>query len=185
LEQAFEVAQKAASLDDSLPFAHATLGHIYLWKKQHDQAIAEQKKAIALDPNCALCYSELGNILSYARKPEEAIVLQEKAMRLSPQEAASYSTRLGEAYRRLGRHEEAITAIKRSLAFSPNFLGGHLELAVTYSESGREEEARAEVAEVMRLSPNFSLEAVRRNSPYKDPAVLERLLAALHKAGLK
>ena len=51
LEQAFALAQRAVALDDSLAQAHVTLGAVYLWKKQHDQAIAEAERAIALDPN--------------------------------------------------------------------------------------------------------------------------------------
>jgi hypothetical protein len=64
-------------------------------------------------------------------------------------------------------------------------LRGHFNLAVIYSELGREEEAQAEVAEMLRISPTFSLETVRQNIPFKDPAALERHLAALRKAGLK
>jgi len=37
----------------------------------------------------------------------------------------------------------------------------------------------------LRISPNFSLEVYRQRLPYKDPAVLERQIAALRKAGLK
>jgi hypothetical protein len=58
-------------------------------------------------------------------------------------------------------------------------------LAVIYSEVGQAAEARAEAAEVLRLNPNFSLEVHRQRSPIKDPAVLERHLAALRKTGLK
>jgi len=38
---------------------------------------------------------------------------------------------------------------------------------------------------VLRLNPNFSLEVHRQRMAIKDPAVLERHLAALRKAGLK
>jgi adenylate cyclase len=58
-------------------------------------------------------------------------------------------------------------------------------LAASYSELGREEEARAEIAEVVKMNPQFSLEGMRQRWPYKDPADLERYLAALRKAGLK
>jgi len=40
-------------------------------------------------------------------------------------------------------------------------------------------------AEVLRLNPNFSLVVHKQREPIKDPAVLERHLAALRKAGLK
>ena len=42
-----------------------------------------------------------------------------------------------------------------------------------------------EAAEVLRLNPNFSLEVHKQRMPIKDPAVLERHIAALRKAGLK
>ena len=84
-----------------------------------------------------------------------------------------------------GRYEEAIAAFKKALTRNPNLLPAHVNLAVIYSELGREEEARAEVAEVLRINPNFSLEVLRQRLPYKDPADLERYLAALRKAGLK
>ena len=58
-------------------------------------------------------------------------------------------------------------------------------LAAAYIELGREAEARAEAAEAQRLNPQFSLEVWKQRAPYKNPAVLERTLAALRKAGLK
>ena len=67
----------------------------------------------------------------------------------------------------------------------PNFLPVHLMLAVVYSELGQAAEARTEAAEVLRLNPQFSLEVHKQRSPLKDPAVLERHLAVLHKAGLR
>ena len=57
-------------------------------------------------------------------------------------------------------------------------------MAVIYSELGREEEARTEVAEVLRINPNFSLKVFKQRLPYKDPAEVERYVAALRKAGL-
>jgi len=41
------------------------------------------------------------------------------------------------------------------------------------------------MAETLRLNPNASLEDLKQNIPYKDPAALEHFLAALRKAGLK
>jgi TolB-like protein len=51
LERAFELAQKALVLNDSLPGAHSLLSFVYAQKRQYDQAIAEGERAIALDPN--------------------------------------------------------------------------------------------------------------------------------------
>src|SRR5215510_289316 len=185
LERALVLAQQAVALDDSSPLAHWALGVASLWKKQHDRAIAEIERAIALDPNDADSYWWLGAILGFAGRPEEAIGLIEKAMRLNPHYPPIYLFSLGHSYYLMGRYEEAIATLKRVLNRNPDFLPAHLDLAIIYSELGREEEARAEVAEILRISPNFSLEVLRQRLPYKDPAVLERVLGGLRKAGLK
>ncbi len=185
LERELVLAQQAVALDDSLPMAHNTLGRVSMWKKQHDQAITEAERAIALDPNDADGYWLLGAILDFAGRPEEAIGLIEKAMRLNPHYPPVYLFSLGHSYHLMGRYEEAIAAYKKALTRNPNHLPAHQHLAAIYSELGREEEARAEVVEVLKISPNFSLEVLRQRLPFKDPAVLERMLAALRKAGLK
>ncbi len=183
--QAFALAQQAVALDDSLPLAHRVLGWVALWKKQHEQAITAAERAVALAPNDAEGYARLGEILNFAGRPGEAIGWVEKALRLNPRSPFHYSFYLGHAYRLTGRYEEAIAALKRALTRNPDYLPVHENLAAVYSELGREAEARAEVAEVLRLSPHRSLEAFRQRLPHKDPAVTERYLAALRKAGLK
>ncbi len=185
LEQAFEIAQRAVALDDSLPLGHQILGEVYLWKKQHEQAIAELEKTIALNPNDAEGVLGLGSILNWAGRPEEAIGLVKKAMRLNPMCPVSYFWNLGHAYFLTERYEEAIEIFKKVLDRNPNFLPAHAYLAASYSELGRHEETRAEAAEVRKLSPQTSLEAWRQRLPYKDQAVLERLFDGLRKAGVK
>ena len=185
LERAFELAKRAMALDDSLAAAYTLLSHLYLWRKQHAQAIAEQERAIVLDPNNADSYADLAGILVWAGRPEEALGLVEKAMRLNPHYPVNYLWTLGFAYFAMERYEEAIAAQKRALARSPDHLGVHLVLAFIYSELGREEEARTHVAEALRKNPQLSLEVFRQRLPFKDPAQLERIGDALRKAGLK
>ncbi len=185
LERAFELAQRAAALDDSLPLPHRVLSAAYLYKKQHEQAITEAERAIALDPNDAEGYANLGITLIFAGRPEEAIGLIEKAMRLNPHYPPPYLNHLGFAYLMAGRYEEALAPLKKVLTLNPNFSPSHVNLAVCYVELGRLEEARAEVAEVLRLVPNYSLEWFKQNAAFKDPADLERYLDGLRKAGMK
>jgi adenylate cyclase len=185
LEQALTLARRVLALDDSLSFGHSLLGMVYLLKKQYEQAIVEGERAIALNPNDGDAHGYLGLTLASAGQPEEAVRMVEKGMRLNPRFPASLLSTLGWAYRLTGRSEEARDAVKRALNLNPNYLPAHLYLAVLYSESGLEEGARGEGAEVLRLSPNFSLEVLRQRSFSKDPAEVERIVAALRKAGLK
>jgi TolB-like protein/Tfp pilus assembly protein PilF len=182
LERAFELAKKAISLNASLSPAYTLLSHVYLWRKQHAQAIAEQERAIALNPNNADGYADLAETLVWAGRPEEALGLVEKAMRLNPHYPARYSVTLGFAYINMERYEEAVAALKSALTRSPDHYGIHTLLAIIYSEEGRKEEARAHVAEALRVNPHLSIEALRQRFPAELP---ERVVDALRKAGLK
>jgi len=186
LEQALALAQKARTLDDSLPVAHVLLSLVYTWKKQDEQAIAEAERAIALDPNDSFAYIRLGSILYFAGRPTEGVELIEKAMRLNPYYPADDLLNLGIAYRLAGRYEEAVAALKKGLARNPDLgRNPHLLLAELYSQLGREEEARAEAAEHLKRNPDFSLEVFRQRSPLKDQATLDHMVENLRKAGLK
>ena len=185
LERALALEQQAVALDDSLPIAHSALGIVYMLQQQYDQAMAEGERAIALEPNLVRGYAVLADVLSRVGRPEEAVAMAEQALRRKPTIADVHLGDVGAAYYLAGRPEEAIAPLKRYLARYPNFLGAHLTLAAVYSELGKEAEAQAEVAKVLRLNPKFSLEVHRQRVPLKDPAMLERHLAALRKAGLK
>ncbi len=106
-------------------------------------------------------------------------------MRLNPYFPVWYLYVLGQAYAFTGRYEEAIDVLKRALIRNPDFLPTHIVLAFIYGETGQKDKARGEVAEILRISPHYSLEVVRETVPIKDQAVLEAVLEALRKAGLK
>jgi len=91
LERAFELEQRAVALDDSLSWAHMALGRVYVWQKQHEQAIVEAERALALDPNNADGYWNLGNILTFAGRPEEGIGMIEQGMRRNPRYSSTDS----------------------------------------------------------------------------------------------
>jgi adenylate cyclase len=185
LGRAFTLAQKAVALDNSLGLAHSVLGWVYLWQKQHEQALAEAERAVALNPNSSESHFVLGEILNLSGRPEEAIRSIEHAVRLNPRTSGDLLDNLGSAYNAAGRYEEALAVLKKALSYNPNLFITHIHLAVVYMRLGRDEEARTEAAEVLRLNPKFSLEAWRQNVPVKDPARLEGVLTALRKAGLK
>jgi adenylate cyclase len=185
LERVFALAQQALALDNSLPEAHGLLSLAYLWKRQHEQAIAAGERAIALGPNDAMNYLWLAEILNFAGRPEEALGLAEKAMRLDPRNQELYLFQAGTAYFLTARTEEALAAFKRFLTCYPNHLAAHLIMAAIYAGLGQEETAQAEAAEVLRINPQYSLEMWKQTLPTKDPAVGELALALLRKAGLK
>jgi tetratricopeptide (TPR) repeat protein len=186
LDRAVTLIQQALALDASLPSVHGRLSRVYVWKKQHAEALAQAERAVALDPNDAEGYLRLAEVLNFAGQPETALEWAEKALRLrAPLPGGEYFAVVGWTYQLLGQYEKAIAPLKQAIGYAPQHPGFRALLAVSYSEVGREEEARAEAAALLRLNPHYSVEVDRQRRPYKDPAVLDRHLTALRKAGLQ
>ena len=184
IRKALEAAQKAVSLNDSLPWAHYLLAALHTHKREHQQAISEAQNVVSLNPNWAEGYFGLGNRLLFAGRTEEAIPNLQTAIRLDPFGPSYYFHLLGMAYRELGRYEEAIAACQEAIRRQPNNQFAHLILAATYIMVGREADARVEAAELLRINPKFSLQRFAKVRPHIDPENTARLVDALRKAGL-
>jgi adenylate cyclase len=193
LERAFEFAQKAIALDDSLEAAHQVLSWVYMGRGPWmvDQAIAEGRRAIALAPNEPGCYADLASILLFEywnkgtsiSRVDEALKLLEMAMRLNPRYESWYLSILAEAYLLKGRYEEAVVTSKKNLSQDEWHLNARLQLALAYLFLDREAEAQAEAAEILRLYPNFNMQGLKH--PYRDPAELVQALKAEREAWLE
>jgi adenylate cyclase len=185
LEQALAEAQRVLALNDSNPLDHVSLVAAYLWQKHYEQALAGMERAAALASKDAVSSAFLAEVLGGMGRAEEALRMIEQALRLKPLPADGHLSSVGAAYYMAGRSEEVVVPLKQWVSRYPNVLGAHLTLAAVYSELGKEAEAHAEAAEVLRINPKFSLEVHKERAPIKDPALLERHIAALRKAGLK
>ena len=185
LEKAIEMAQKAISMDDSLPGPHSLLSICHIYKRDYDKAIAEGERAVALAPGGWAFNANYAMSLDCAGRPEEAIPLYQKAIRLNPVGSSIHYTNFGCALRSTGRFEEAVSAYNKALQLAPDSIGAHIGLGTTYSLLGREKEARAEAAEILRINPKFSVDKYEKKIPYKNRSDIDKIVNALHKAGLK
>ena len=180
-ERASDLAQRAIALDHTQPSGHNILADIYLWKKQHVQAIAEAEKAIALNSNDADALSGLGGILSFAGRSEEALEYINRAMRLNPFYPVWYLWNLGHAYFWMNRHEDAVSVFKKAIKLNPNFAPAKAFLGVTYWELGREDEALYEMLQFFEVTPQPSTKYWSDKLPYRDETNLKRVMDALAK----
>jgi adenylate cyclase len=185
LQKAFELAQKAISLDQALHVPHGTLGWIYLLQGKHDEAIAEAKKAVDLAPNNAWANGCLGTFLAYADRPDEAIAVSENALRLNPFPDDWDLLFAYVGYCVAGRYEEALAYSKKAQKRNPDNMWSYVYQAGIYGHLGREQEARAAAKEVLRLNPKFSLEQYEKAPWYKNRDKWNLHINGLRKAGLK
>lgn len=185
LQKAFELAQKALAMDDSVDLAHSLLAAIYLVMRQHDKALSAAEQAVALNPNGTDVYNFLAGILGCSGRWEESVLYAKKAIRLNPFPPIAFYWVLGRAYFMMGQYDEAIVPLRKALQINPNFLFAHIHLAACYSSMDRDAEATNAVKDVLRIDPKFSIESYAKTLPYKDKADVEREVVALRKAGLK
>ena len=185
MAKAFELAQKALSVNNSCPFAHETMGAVYIFMGQNDKALEQFNKAIEMDSNWPDIYVIRCYYLIRTGKLNEALISLKKAFRLNPLPPPWYFTFLGRAYTMLERYDEAILAFESALKISPRFLYGHMFLSFVYAILGDEENTRFQVSEILKINPHFSFGCFRPfvNS-YKDAAIKKRLTEGLQKAGL-
>jgi tetratricopeptide (TPR) repeat protein len=169
-------------LDDSNADALALLSSVDWVQGRFDQAVADAERAVDINPNSAADYEALSDALINAVRSEAALRAAEKAMRLDPIRQDFYAYCAGLACFQLGRYQEAINLLKRSLTARPNNLVAHLGIAASYVELGRDQDARAEAAEIERISPNYAVASWPR---VKDEAASKRFVSDLRKAGLK
>jgi adenylate cyclase len=183
-EQAEECAKTALTLNDSLDLAHVIMGWIYLFKRQHSEAIKEGEIAVELNPNGAETHIQLAFILCLSDETELAIKMAKRAFRLNPIPLPHYYIILAMAYRNNRQYEKAIELSEKGLVDNPDQLSVYLTLAATYIYLNRTEEAQRAAEEVLRIDPTFSIKYHATTMPYKRKETGDRFIEALRKAGL-
>jgi adenylate cyclase len=183
LGRALELARKAVDTDPNEPQGYISLALALAWMRDLDEAARAAEHALALDPNSGNAHAALGNMREFQGRPEEAVLLYETAYRLDPQFDMTLHF-LGRALLSLGRYAEAEAAFRRRLGLTPRSDMSRFYLACLLGSTARREEARRVWGEMMAVNPGFSVEHLRRALPYRDPRLLDRVMAGLHDAGI-
>jgi adenylate cyclase len=184
LGKATEAIRKALSIDSNNSDAHLLASWLYLIRKEHEKAIVEAQNAIMLNPNNADAHAMLGWALLLSGRPGEAIGILNTAIRLNPIPPVEYLFNLGWAYRLSKQYDKAIEMYKKCLRRQSDFWLAYAGLAVSYHFLGREKEARTAVKEALNLNPDYSIKLIKKLSPYKNQAELERVVEASRKLGV-
>jgi DNA-binding SARP family transcriptional activator len=184
IERAEQWAERALAMEDCDGQAHTVMAHIHLLRREHDSALELAQQAVALRPSCMDANPHLGNILYYCGRPGEAVDRMRQAMRLTPIHGSWFDVVLAAACKEIGQWDEATTAAKQALRNEPDDLDARLVLIEVCRATGDEDLARELVNEISALWPEFSLKEWSKMQPYRDPAVLKRIVSTLGTAGL-
>lgn len=181
-------AAQALSLEPEHAIAHLCMGIVLGFTNRGVQGIAEFERALALDRNLAGAHSLIGQIKLLIGRGEETEDHVQEALRLSPRDPWVYTSLLigGLAKTLLGRPEEAISWLRRSIESNRNYPLSHFTLAAALANLSHAEEARSEVRAGLALDPQFTIASFRSAVWSDNPVFLaqrERLIADLRKAG--
>jgi len=160
------------------------LGHVMIWRRDLEGALAQFRRALALDPNFAQGHTAVGMALMYAGRAAEALEPIATAMRLDPHYSSIVLHILAQANFSLGEFDTAAGLLAERIRRFPATDASRMLLASCYGHLGRLDEARSAWADLLKVNPDFSLAQRARVLPYKQASDFQRIADGLAKAGL-
>ena len=182
-----ESTRKAIELDPTDPEGHGLLSYLYLFPnyKLYENAIAQGQKAIEISPNSSAAHFYLGTALAYDGRYEEAVKIYKKMFRLNPKhQNSAYHIHIGLAYICSQQYVLAISEYINATQIAPKSPFPYMMLAPAYVLSGQEKKARAAADKLLELNPKFSIVRYEKRSQLRKKEDLDRITAAMRKAGL-
>jgi TolB-like protein/class 3 adenylate cyclase/Flp pilus assembly protein TadD len=186
LAEADEMARRAVELDHRDAEAHTILGVVALFMGRFDDSLRRLQTALEINPNLALAYMWGGGYYALSCQGDEARAHLKEALRLSPRDPVNYWTFAfqGLADFADARYEDAAEWARKAIHLYNRFPTAHRLLAASCSLLGQTENAQSALAALLSTAPGSTIARTRAAVPWKDPAVMERYLDALRKAGL-
>jgi tetratricopeptide (TPR) repeat protein len=197
LAEAIEEFKKAIALDPKSTRAHYYLGLTYLLKdgtSRFNDAAEEFKTVLALNPEDYFANYYLGIIHLKERRLEPSISLLEKASRLRLDNPDPYFF-LGQAYQAMDKHDQAVEALRKSIALTASVshndyqvARAHYQLGQSLLKTGRMEEGEKE----LKLAAELKTEGLRKEemktTAYLNPASMgeqsDKLLQEISAVGV-
>ena len=156
-----------------------------LWFRQdHARALASIKHAVMLNPNNAHFREILANVLCFSGRSEDSLREIELASRLNPHLPPTGLHVAGRILLTLGRYEEAVSYLQKTIDRMPDNTNAWTMLAACYAALDRREDASAAVENILHIHPAYTLQSVSRAAPYKGGDDLNTYVALLRKAGI-
>ena len=106
LEQALKEFEKERELNPANPAVYDRLGDVYLRSGKYQQAQEVLARAISLDTSSTGPFIQMGKVLLRRGDPQTSLLYLQHAEKMDPGNYITH-TLLGQAYRGLGREEEA------------------------------------------------------------------------------
>lgn len=179
-------AQRAVSLDDLEPLAHAGLAYASFMSGKHQTAVRAGRRAVELNPSFALGHHSLAAALYGSGMHDEAIDLARKAIRISPNDPCLFFFLgvLSASFYMLHDYTEAAEAAGQAVERFPWYASTLRWHSMALAQLGRDDEARRALSRFLDLTPQYTLRTARHSYSFLRQVDLDHFLDGLRKAGL-
>ena len=184
MDSARQAAERGLGIDPSNAGILGLLSLITVSLRQYDEANRIANQAVENGPNNNYALGCAGAVKMYCNDLHAAEKLLRQAMRMAPLYKAGNPEILAAILLFQRRYEEATEAAHECLALDPDYFFAHCTLAIIHSEQGDHDKAREAGRNILRINPEYGVETFATRQPFKQPAVLNRCLAGLRKAGI-
>ena len=189
LDAAERGAIKALALAPEFAAAHLCLGVIQIHTNRASEGVRQCRRALQLDRNLANAHAFIGHAKIQLGQAEDAEVHIQEALRLSPRDAnvPLWCMFAGIANFHLGKEEEAVAWLRRSVETNRSVPTAHFILAGALARLGQLAEARFEAQAGLAIVPTFTVARLRASAWSDHPtavAARERYCDGLRMSGV-
>ncbi len=165
------------------------LGVVQMNTDRASQGVRSCERALELDRNLAGAHAQIGHGKLLLGQVEETEAHIQRALRLSPRDTHAYLWCMfaGLAKFYLGKEEDTVAWMRRSIEANRNFPSSYFILAAALARLGRLPEARSEAQAGLAINPTFTVSRFRANASVYEPIAAgewERFIDGLRKAGV-
>lgn len=174
--------QRAIALKPSYALAHQWYSDLLSALARHDEAIRHATIALELDPLSPIVQVTRGVRFYEARQHDAALVELDKVRRLNPGFVPVH-IHLGLTYVQMGRHAEAIAALREAQRLGGSASTDTLALVgYAWAAAGNEREARNVLRELSRQTSTQPVKAMTVATIYGELGELDQAFAWLERA---
>jgi tetratricopeptide (TPR) repeat protein len=135
------------------------MGMVLCQTNRAARGIEELERALAIDPNLVIARGYMGLAHTFIGRAEETEAHVLEALRLSPRDTDAYLwfNFVGFAKMCLGKYDEAMPWLRKSIDANRNTPWAFFDLAACLAHLGRVDAARKEVKAGLAVDPKFTI----------------------------